>query len=312
MLPELPAGGLTAELVAGSSVAVLILLSVLCFAIACDHLRGYQRTRRRLQQYGMLPLAVRRSFDEVEGDQPPRPVVHRLGAPFVSTRRRQRLREDIVRAGLAERMTPEEFVGLRLLAATAGLALGGLVALSLPPGTWAVALLTGVLGYLLPLLVLRLITRRRLQIINRALPNMLDMLTACLEAGMGFDSAVALLSERTRGELTNELRRFLAEIWLGRTRREALNALVERTHSAGIGEFVRAVVQADELGVGLARTLRSQAQLLRTQQRQRAEEQARKVPIKLLFPLVLCIFPVLMIVVMGPAVLRALALLEGK
>jgi tight adherence protein C len=138
-----------------------------------------------------------------------------------------------------------------------------------------------------------------------------DVLVVSLEAGLGFDSVVAFLAERTDNPLTVELRRYLADLRLGRSRRQALEALVERTQSAGLRAVASAVILADELGTGLARTLRGQALQLRTDQRLRAEELARKAPVKLLFPIVLCIMPVLFIVILGPALLQALALMGG-
>ncbi len=183
--------------------------------------------------------------------------------------------------------------------------------MTIGPYALASVALGGALGYLLPRLALVRLIHRRQQAIERALPGLIDMLAVSLEAGLAFDGAASSLCERTDNEVAVELRRYLGDLGLGRSRREALLGLVDRTQLESMRQFVMAVIQADELGTGLARTLRAQARALRAARRVRAEEQARKAPVKLLFPLVLCIMPVLLLIIMGPALLEALAILRG-
>jgi len=312
------------DVLSSAGLALAATLSVLLLVLAVDHWRVRQRASSRLARFGLVatdptPGAAGTGHEGAD-------VLRRLGAGLVqrtSHDRLRQIRDELLRAGLAERLSVEEFLGLRVVAALAG-AVGGLFLLTLArlllgaaPGLGAgllgLALMAagGGAGYLAPPLALERLARRRRAAIERLLPNAADVLVVSLEAGLGFDSVVAFLAERADNPLTVELRRYLADLRLGRSRREALEALVERTGSPGLGELASAVILADELGTGLARTLRGQAAALRAAQRLRAEELARKAPVKLLFPIVLCIMPVLFIVIIGPAVLQALALFGG-
>jgi tight adherence protein C len=318
------ADGALFDALSNAGLALGAALSVLLLVLAVDHWRVRQRASSRLARFGLVaadevPATPGASRDSAD-------VLRRLGvglaqrAPADSL---QQVRGELVRAGLAERLSAEEFLGLRVLAALVGMVAGlFLVALLrllliVPPGLAAgllgIAALVGggVLGYLAPPLLLARFARQRRAAIERLLPNAADVLVVSLEAGLGFDSVVAFLAERADTPLTAELRHYLADLRLGRSRREALEALVDRTQSPGLGELASAVILADELGTGLARTLRGQAASLRAEQRLRAEELARKAPVKLLFPIVLCIMPVLFIVIIGPAVLQALSLFGG-
>jgi tight adherence protein C len=136
----------------------------------------------------------------------------------------------------------------------------------------------------------------------RALPDGLDMLNICVGAGLGFDAALTRIGERWRTALADEFNRVVIEIRLGKTRAKALIDLAERTEVPEIENFVATIVQADQLGVSIAKVLRAQAEQMRIIRRQRAEEQARQATIKLLFPLVFLIFPALLAVLLGPAV----------
>ncbi|MBT2500750.1 type II secretion system F family protein [Agromyces sp. ISL-38] len=139
--------------------------------------------------------------------------------------------------------------------------------------------------------------------IQRSLPDTLDQMTIAVEAGLGFDAAMAKAGQNGRGPLAEELIRTLQDMSIGRTRRDAYLALEQRTNSEDLRRFVRAVQQADSYGVAVADVLRVQAGEMRIKRRQRAEEQAMKVPVKIVFPLVFCILPVLFIVIMTPAVI---------
>ena len=136
-----------------------------------------------------------------------------------------------------------------------------------------------------------------------ALPDTLDQMTIAVEAGLGFDSAMAKAARGGEGPLTEELIRVLQDMSIGRTRRESFLALESRTNSEDLRRFVRAIIQADAYGVAIGDVLRVQAGEMRVKRRQRAEEQAMKIPVKIVFPLVFCILPVLFIVIMTPAVI---------
>lgn len=159
-------------------------------------------------------------------------------------------------------------------------------------------------GFYLPDLLLYNAGLRRQQKIQRALPDSLDMLTVCMEAGLGFDAALAQVAQNTDGPLAAEFTRALQEMQIGQGRTDALRSLLTRTTVPELRVFVAALVQAGELGIPISKVLREQAGEMRIKRRQRAEEQAQKVPVKIMFPLITCLFPALMVVVIGPGILR--------
>lgn len=163
-------------------------------------------------------------------------------------------------------------------------------------GLFAIAFL-----YFLPDLLVYNKGVKRQQAIELELPNTLDQLLISVEAGLGFESAMARAGGYGGGPLAQELTRTLQDIQVGRPRQEAYEALAQRSSVQDLKSFVRAVIQADKYGIGIAKVLRTQARQARVKRRQRAEEKAMKLPVKVLFPLLLCIFPVLFIVLLGPA-----------
>jgi tight adherence protein C len=199
--------------------------------------------------------------------------------------------------------------------------LGALVGAGLQLGDGGVAVvLGGLLGFAagglaglgLPLLVVSHAGQKRQEKIQLHLPDTLDMLTLCVEAGLGFDAALVQVATGTRGPLAREVARALHEMQMGKRRSEALRALAERTSVLELRTIAIAVVQATELGIPIADVLREQSRDMRVRRRQRAEEKARKVPVKILFPLIFCLFPALFIVILGPGVLRIMDTLSGR
>ena len=158
-------------------------------------------------------------------------------------------------------------------------------------------------GVALPHLWLRSRVSQRQTRIVKSLPDSFDLITTCAEAGLGLDAALARVAEKVEGPFADELGRMLRDIALGKMRREALRELGERTGVPDIVSFVNAIIQAESMGSSIGTVLRVQADQLRVRRRQRAEEKAYKAPIKMIFPLVLCIFPTLFIVILGPAVI---------
>jgi tight adherence protein C len=145
--------------------------------------------------------------------------------------------------------------------------------------------------------------KARQKAIIRMIPDSLDLLTISVRAGLGFDAALAKVVEKVKGPLSDEFRRALAEVRVGKTRRDALRDIIPRTEVAPLSNFIGAIIQAEQLGVSISKVLQVQSEQMRIERRQRAEEQAAKAPIKMLFPLVGCIFPSLFIVILGPAVI---------
>ncbi|SFK04797.1 tight adherence protein C [Halobacillus dabanensis] len=165
--------------------------------------------------------------------------------------------------------------------------------------------LTGtVVAFILPKYYLKLKADNRSKLAVKELPDTLDLLTISLEGGLGFDSALSKVVSKKRGVLSKEFNRCLEEIRLGKTRKEALNAIIDRLSSEELKSLIYNIVQAEKLGVGMVKVLRVQTEEIREKRRQIAEEAAMKAPIKMMFPLVLFIFPTLFIILLGPAVLQ--------
>ncbi len=173
------------------------------------------------------------------------------------------------------------------------------------------ALAGAVAGFFLPDLLVYNHGLKRQETIQKALPDAMDMMTVCVEAGLGFDSSLAQVARNTTGPLASEFARVLQEMHFGKSRTAALQALGERTTVPELRILVSALVQASELGIPVAAVMREQAGEMRLRRRQRAEEKAQKVTVKILFPLVFCLLPALFIVVMGPGVISIMHSFAG-
>jgi len=160
--------------------------------------------------------------------------------------------------------------------------------------------LFGIFGMYLVAFWLSAQAKSRQAAMVRGLPDSMDLLTVCVEAGLGLDAAFHRVAQKQSGPLVDEIRRMLRELGLGKARRDALLDLAERTQIDDVRTFVNAVSQAEQLGTSLAPVLRAQSQRLRVRRRQRAEEEARRVPVKMVFPLVFCLMPSLFIFIIGP------------
>jgi tight adherence protein C len=261
------------------------------------------------QDYGKLhDPSVPRSFSE----RVVLPLLRRFGglgralSPQGTLARIQRLLD---RAGNppgwpAERVVAAKGVGLLVGAAVAGLTGLAVFGLGLTP---LAAVLGAVLGFFVPDVTIYNVGVKRQDSLRRTLPDVLDTLTVCVEAGQGFDAALAQVVRNGKGPLAGEMSRVLQEMRIGRSRVEALRAFAGRTTVPELRGFATAVIQASELGVPVAQVLREQAREMRLKRRQWAEEKAQKVPIKILFPTLFCLFPSLFIVILGPGVIKIIA-----
>jgi tight adherence protein C len=225
------------------------------------------------------------------------------------------LRFRLARAGLPAAADQKRFLSTRLSLALGLLALASLAILSgtsaNPLAPLLVVALAG-LGWQLPSLWLsRRIDTRQLQMV-RSLPDALDLIVVSVEAGHGLEAALQIVSTKLKGPLSQEIERTLQEMMVGKPRRDALRALAKRTDVPDLQLFIAAIVQADQLGVSIAQVLRVQAEAQRVRRRQRAEEQAAKAPVKMLLPLVTCIFPSLMIMILGPVAVGLMALFSAS
>ncbi|MFH2040420.1 MAG: type II secretion system F family protein, partial [Chloroflexota bacterium] len=256
------------------------------------------------------------TLEEIELSQPFHervivPILRKLGdisTKFTPQHALENTRKKIELAGNPGNLGAASLLSLRFVGA--GL-LGGLIFLIfLGSDTWPVSreiLVTigfTVLGFFFPQLWIKSKIDRRQKGIRKALPDALDLLTICVEAGLGFDAAMSKVGEKWENELSLAFTRAIREIQLGKLRREALRDMAERIGLPEMTSFVAAVIQSESLGVSMARVLRIQADQMRLKRRQRAEEEAQKAPIKMLLPMGLFIFPSIMIVLLTPALMR--------
>lgn len=281
---------------------------------------GLVRPRRSAevlaQRLGAFAARTPRSLEELELERPfservVQPLVEyiaRLLRNMTPQRTLDKMAHDLILAGSPRNMTPMYFLGLKGLGAIlgGGTALMLATVLKLQPAWLGPTIAAGAfIGYKFPNLWLHDQIKKRQKAIQRALPDALDLLTISVEAGLGFDLAMQRLVDKSDTELSREFARVLQEMRVGVARRDALRNMLERTAVDDLGTFISALIQADTLGVPIARVLRVQSQQMRVVRRQRAETEARKAPIKMLFPLVFLIFPPLYMIMMGPAALQA-------
>lgn len=207
-------------------------------------------------------------------------------------------------AGLSRRFSASEFWGVRLLVTVGMAALVYLLMtrFGIQPGKRVLySLGLGLLGYVMPGLLVQSLVDRRKQGIFRSLPDAMDLLTICVEAGLGFDSAMQRVAQKWDSDLSNEFGRVLQEVQLGMPRRDALRSMSERLEVADVTTFVAAIVQAEQLGVSMAKVLRIQSDQMRIKRRQMAEKKAQEAPVKMVIPMVFLIFPALLVVLLAPA-----------
>jgi tight adherence protein C len=267
----------------------------------------------RLEEFASRSTPV--TLEEIELSQPfsqrvIRPILE--GAAAVITRFApanavESASHQLELAGRPYNWGPTEFFGFRALTSLL-LAVFAFLLLTVagqPVFPWLIVgtLIGLAVGYLLPALWLRSKIQRRQDEVLKALPDALDLLTICVEAGLGFDMAMAKVAEKWDNELSRAFSRVIQEIRLGKLRREALREMDHNLEVTDVKSFVAAVIQADQLGVSMSKVMRIQSEQMRIRRRQRAEEKAHQAPVKMLFPLVFLIFPAIYIVLLGPAVL---------
>ncbi|MCB9078710.1 MAG: type II secretion system F family protein [Anaerolineaceae bacterium] len=288
------------------------------FGLSATQGAGGSDIQSRLEEYASRSDAPL-SLEEIELSQPfsqrvVRPMLVGLSTFFSRlspSKSREAMELRLQLAGKPYNWGPTEFFGLRIFVA---LILGVLIfLLILISQTFLIALLSAtvatLIGFMLPLLWLRSKTRRRQTEIIKALPDALDLLTIIVEAGMGFDGAMQKVAEKWDNEISKGFAKVVQEMRLGVSRREALRNMDASMGVPDVTTFVAAIIQAEQLGVSIAKILRVQSEQMRIKRRQRAEAEANKAPIKMLFPMVFLIFPALFIILLGPA---ALVLMETR
>jgi tight adherence protein C len=299
---------------------VLIVLGLVLVGGLILVLVGWSRRRQpdtieeRLAEIGTLERPP--TLEELELSQPFServllPLITNLAALVMRLspqKSREALQHKLDLAGNPYDVT--RYIGIRTLAALLFGALGltlFFVAKSLPFIQRLLLPVAGAgLGYYLPVLSLGSKIRKRQYNVTRSLPDALDLLTICVEAGLGFDAAMAKVADKWDNELSIAFGRVLQEVNLGKLRRDALRDMAERMEVRDVSTFVAAIIQAGQLGVSIAKVLRIQADQMRVRRRQRAEEMARAATLKILPPVAFLIFPSLLIVLLGPAAIQLL------
>lgn len=296
---------------------VLILGAVLLFVslalvlsligVVSTERQGVARSVAAIQAIDSAPDVLKSELERPFAERVIAPLGERLvglGRRLVRADTAQRLQYRLDVAGNPPAWDVNRLIGLKVL----GLGLFGGIALLYFVGVgWpltrivAATFVVGTIGYLMPNILLANAGQKREKMIRNGLPDALDLLTISVEAGLGFDAAVSRVAKNTSGPLSQEFARLLQEMQIGVGRADAMRAMSERSSLADLKSFCLAMVQADTLGIPIARVLRIQSSEMRVKRRQRAEEKAQQVPVRIMIPLVLFILPCLFIIVMGPA-----------
>lgn len=228
-----------------------------------------------------------------------------LARPLVPPKKRKEMDKRLLAAGLSRSLTSEHLLGFKGLGVVFGVLVGIVAASGAKPVVGIlIGLILGLILFVLPDTLVNLRVSARREEVQATLPDALDLLAVSVEAGLGFDGAVAKLTESMHGPLVEGFALALNEMRIGESRAEALKRMAERVDSPELTSFVRAVIQADQLGSSLGSILRVQAADARLRRQLSAEEKAMKLPVKMLFPLMMFILPALFIIVLGPALQR--------
>jgi tight adherence protein C len=292
-------------------VAAVAAAAVILIAFGLAGSAPVDPVQARLTQLGSMTA---KNLEELELQQPffdrtIRPLAGRLSgsvARITSSNFSERTEKRLALAGNPGDMRTADWLGIKAIVAVI-VAATMFIMFGLLQGDFlagiALALVGLGIGYILPEFWLSGRVKKRQKAILLQIPDALDLLTISVRAGLGFDAALGKVVEKLKGPLIDEFRRALAEVRVGKVRREALRDIIPRTEVSPLTNFVGAIIQAEQLGVSISKVLQVQSEQLRIERRQRAEEQAAKAPIKMLFPLVGCIFPALFIVILGPAII---------
>ena len=269
-----------------------------------------EMVQQRLSVYGgEKPLTL----EEVELQRPfserfLRPAIERLGT-LMSRSTPQKARQNLMNrldlAGRPGNLTPEDFAAVRIVAAAVTAAVGLLIGLLLANVVYlAISVVAGaILGFYLPVLWLKQKVDARRSEIQKGLPDAMDLLVIAVDAGLGFDAALARVTDKYKNALSDEFAKVLREVSLGRPRLEAMDEMGRSSGVEDLHNFIQAIIQSEQFGTGIGKILRIQADEMRRKRRQRAQEKAAQATLKMMLPMVGCIFPTLWIVLLGPAAL---------
>ncbi|KJS17935.1 MAG: hypothetical protein VR69_02605 [Peptococcaceae bacterium BRH_c4b] len=261
---------------------------------------------------GPAPDIRERELSEPLSKRMLKPLVHRVAlhtSRWLPSEKEALLAKKIEMAGRPGGFGPREFTALKFIVTVSSICMMLLLEtlFTLPRQKWLLlTVLAGVAGWYLPGFYLRQKILERKSEVEKTLPDILDLLTVSVEAGMGFDGALLKVVDKGKGILAGEFLQVLHHCKMGKPRREALRDMAERMGVDDLSTFTGSVIQAEQLGLGLGNVLRLQSEQMRQKRRQRAEESAMKAPVKMMIPMVLFIFPTIFVVLLGPAVINIL------
>ncbi len=287
-----------------------IFLSLTAVGVFTNEARGVSKSLAVVEAFSTAPQALKDELEPGFQDRVLDPFLGRLtglGRRLTPSDYAERILTKLNIAGNPPGWTVDRVLSLKVVGTGVGLVGGLLLGVMLGKGfgfTVAVGALGLVAGYFGPNLYLYQKGYDRTAKMERALPDALDLLTISVEAGLGFDAALSQVARNTEGPLANELARVLQEMQIGLGRASALRALGERSTLPDLRNFTSAMVQADAFGIPVGQVLRVQSNEMRVKRRQKAEEAAQKIPVKIMIPLVLFILPALFIAVLGPAIIK--------
>jgi tight adherence protein C len=297
-------------------VALVVVIAALALSPRGE--TGVNRSMAVLEALTSAPKEMKQELDAPFADRVLLPLLasaQGLGRRLTPADANERIHEKLELAGnprgwTADRVSSGKVVGFF---AALGLSLMFTFALGMPLlPTLGIVMAASVAGYMAPNFYLDQRAYDRAAIMQKALPDAIDLLTISVESGLGFDAAVAQVARNTEGPLAEEFARMLQEMQIGRGRTDALRSMADRTNLPDLRAFVSAMVQADAFGIPIGQVLRVQSSEIRVKKRQWAEEQAQKVPVKILIPLIFCILPCLFIVVLGPAGITIMDNFRGR
>ena len=277
---------------------------------------GVARSIELIEAMTTAPTELTADLDKSFSERVLIPLQNRfagLGRRLSGADSSERIRRKLDLAGNPPGWTVDRVMSGKVVGAIAGFVAGLLFSLMLGSVTTKLLVIAGatLAGFFAPSMYLYQRTYDRSSRIQRELPDAIDLLTISVESGLGFDAALQQVAYNTEGPLADEFSRVLREMQIGSSRSEALRALAERSNLSELRSFVSSMVQADAFGIPIANVLRVQSSEMRVKRRQRAEEKAQQVPVKMTIPLIFCILPSLFIVVMGPAVLQVMDSFKG-
>lgn len=296
-------------------IGIIVVLAVSLVIVGMRNRQSETPFEERLNEY--ISRGEEVTLEEIELSQPITerilvPIIHKIGEmteKFTPQKAIEQVEIQLELAGNPPGIDPTIFWASRFIAA---IGIGGLLLFVFSIGSmdwsWGRKLLmTGIfsiIGYFMPQLLLQSKINTRQEMIRKSMPDALDLLTICVQAGLGFDAAMSRVAEKWEDALADEFSRCLREIRLGNVRRVALRNMADRIGITEMSSFVAAIIQSEQLGVSMSKVLGIQSEQMRIRRRQIAEEKAQQAPVKMLFPMALLIFPSIMIILLGPAGLQ--------